>query len=244
MKRDFRLFIPIVKSVQADDGQLIHHGLADDEDLDAAADFFQKSLPYLTQWGKFIWRHGGTEIGDVTEARIVTPEEARALLGPGVKVVGKALYVRGSLYPVIDPGLASDDLTKGRAALLAGEKLGYGIQGIALRRDGKVTGALAARIAIMPQPTHADSTCILAKSLGALSANRPPGLGFGPNRARVVQVTQDALARGVGGLSSQDATNIQKAAGTDRWPRHEARFREIVHALRELDAEVTAGQQP
>jgi hypothetical protein len=191
-ERPFHLYVPICKSVEADDGSIVHHGLATDESLDLEddeipTDYFQKSLPFLNQWGKFNWDHGSTEVGDVFEARIVTPDEARELIGPEAKVVNKGLYVRGSAYPLVDTEIAPSDLKRTHHALRSGAKLGYSLQGIQQRRGGKIAGAMATKVAITPQPVNLNTVCVLAKSLREAFADIPEGEGEeGPVPVEVV----------------------------------------------------------
>ncbi len=250
IEQQFQYFIPIVKSVQQEDGSLIHHGIASDESLDLQGervpqDFLEKSIPYLRQWGKFNWDHGEEDVGDVSQVQRVTPSQAKKLTD--LDIVGAGLYVKGNVYPIVDPAIASEDLKRAHHRLLSKARLGYSLHGVAVRNNGRMTGAFANRVSICPQPINLGSVCMLYKSMGqmftefaGLDDEAFAALGKSLEAAedgehaepqRVILVCPDlnfaqegdndmaGLEKGLGDLSSEKVQRLIREALNDKYPQ-------------------------
>lgn len=168
----FRLSFPLLKAVpDADTGEIRHHGLISDESVDLQGDVvnqtvLEKSLGYLRRHGKFNWDHHKEDIGDVLDARRLTAAEAKEQFG--VAVVKSATAVWGNVYPLVDAALASQDLKTAHHRLRAGARLGYSLDGVAVRKsNGEFSQMICHKVAIASQPVNPNTVCVVTKSLAA-----------------------------------------------------------------------------
>lgn len=99
-----------------------------------------------------------------------------------------------------------------------------------VRQVRELTAKLRKNLDALEEQSDGGPYAELARRLAA-------GDGYDPTRAEVVEVTQDALGRGVGNFTVQEANLMQKAAGTEAWEQYVAQFRELVEDLRKFDAE-------
>lgn len=170
----FQYWLPITKSAtDSITGEIKHEGLATDESLDVEDDLIphdllRKSIPYLNNHGRFNWDHG-PDIGDVLDARIITAEEA-ARIYPEAQVLNRAMNVKGTVWPLVDPRIAPDELKTAHHQFLAGARLGYSLDGKVLRnpRSREITAMFVPKVAITGSPINGNTTCRLVKSLTAL----------------------------------------------------------------------------
>ena len=171
----WRMHFPILKALpDADTGEIRHGGIASDEveDLQGETVFqslLKGSLDYLNKHGKFNWEHHKSDIGDVLSARPVDVEEAMELFGVPIEKAG--LAVEGNVYPLVDPALADQDLKTAHHRLRAGARLGYSLDGIAIKKSsGEFRSLACTRLAIATQPINPNSVCrVVTKSLAAVA---------------------------------------------------------------------------
>jgi len=171
----FRVSVPILKSLpSADDGAILHRGIASDESLDLQGEavgqhLVAKSYDYLERHGKHNWDHGNTLIGEVFEVQSITPDEAEEKYG--LKIEKSATEIAGNVYP-LDGRNDPEDLEKAHYFFRKNARLAYSLDGVA-RRDstGAIKSLLVPRVAICPQPVNANTVCQkITKSLrGALA---------------------------------------------------------------------------
>lgn len=172
----FRMIVPLLKSMpDADHGGYHHVGIASDETVDLQGDrvvseLVEKSYGYLTTHGKHNWDHHPDDIGDVLGVRRITAKEAMDEFGFVIKGVGTAVH--GNVYPLVEvragePDLNSADLKTVHHRMRANARLGYSLDGVAVRVGGVVKSMLIPQIAICPQPINAATFCqVVRKSLG------------------------------------------------------------------------------
>ena len=168
----FAMRLPIAKALpHADDGTIRHCGIASDlaEDLQGQnidQELLSKSFGYLSQHGKHTYDHGKEDIGDVLGIRHMEPAEAKDLFD--LEIVSKGTAVWGTVYPLVDPMLASEDLKKAHHRMRAGARLAYSLEGGAVRNaQGKLVRMFIPIVTICPQPINASSRCMVVKSLTA-----------------------------------------------------------------------------
>lgn len=174
---DFEIFFEMSKAVQdKKDGRIWVSGIASDqsEDLDGEiikAAAYPKSVEYLNKFGKFNWEHGGNIIGDITEAKFISPTEAKKKFGVDVK--GRSVEVTGWVMPA-DANPEDKDLQQAHTMLKSGIKMGFSMQGVygqqrlVKLKDGRtvpvsVPGFIH-QVAICAQPKNSNSICF-TKSL-------------------------------------------------------------------------------
>lgn len=162
--------VPIRKSVLNDDGSIAVDGIASDSSLDlqnekVPQDLLEKSLPYLSQWGKLNWDHGKDDIGDVFEARRISADEAAQEFGLTVDP-GGGTYIKGRIYPLGDAALAPEDLKTAHHRCQVGARLGFSLEGAAIRKStGEIQAVLANRVALCPQAVNLNAVARVCKSL-------------------------------------------------------------------------------
>lgn len=170
----FRISIPLLKALpRQDDGAILHCGIASSEAMDLQQDavgqtLVQKSFDYLRSHGKFNWDHHAEDIGDVLGVQAVTPAEAKELFDADITKAGTACW--GTVYPIVDQALASDDLKTAHHRMRAGARLAYSLDGVAVRKStGEISGVFVPKIAVTPQPVNQESVCcVLSKSLSSV----------------------------------------------------------------------------
>lgn len=170
----FRWVMPVLKAIpNADDGTILHAGIASDVSEDLEGDVMDqelvaKSYAVLERYGKFNWDHNGDppeDIGDVFGCRHITEEEARERFGIVIKGAGTALW--GNVYPLVGGGLDSENLKRAHHRLRAGARLGYSLDGVCVRNAaGRIAKAFFHQVAITPQPMNMSTFCArITKSL-------------------------------------------------------------------------------
>lgn len=171
----FEIVMPLFKGLTAEqpDGSYLLGGVASDRSLDLQNErvppsLLEKCLPYLSDWGKVNWNHRQDDIGDVLEARLVSPAEIAKDYGR--RIEGDGTFIRSRIYPLVDPALASDDLKLAHHRIRAGARLGWSLQGTAVRKSGRgIMAVFANKVALCPQAINTNSfATVLAKSLSAV----------------------------------------------------------------------------
>ncbi len=215
--RDWLLYLPIAKAVQAADGRLEVEGIASDESVDLENEIVKASglvdtLRILEERGVIDWDHGRI-IGAIDKAAIIPVEEAIERFPElrewyGRDYAGRRVFY---LHGWVDAPLPDEDepdnqdLLDARHTLKAGHRLGFSVSGGRLRRgqtqgpDGRIypstEQAVLTRVALTPHPINLNTVARMAKSLSA-AMSEPEGDG------PVV-----VIAKGMEGLSA--------GAGTD-----------------------------
>jgi hypothetical protein len=189
-------YMPVLKSVKQADGSLRIVGILSDETMDLEdeqipADLFQKSYPYLQQWGKVNWDHGDETIGEITDVRAVDARQAAQEFG--VQLNGTGTRIETRIYPITDPALAPPELKRAHYLADAGAKLGFSADGVAIRKPGGGFSKMLARgAALTDQPVNPTCVARVVKSLSAaLESGIEPREGNGPD----VIVVQPDLPR-------------------------------------------------
>lgn len=197
----FALQFPVCKAIQRPDGVLEFDALASDEGLDIeneriAASGWVDSLQYLTQQGRVGWNHHKVKIGDkwqpipigdISEARIVTPQWALEHFGDRLVTapIGKCVYVKGHLYKPND-NMGTDQLAAlelARGTMAGGGALGISLEGgrvdsapVATGNGGfitQTTRAVCHTAELTPSPMNSRTLALpmrLAKSLSGMVA--------------------------------------------------------------------------
>jgi len=173
----FRWIVPIQKALpDADDGSILHAGICSDESVDLQNDripqeLVRKSYALLETYGKFNWDHGPEDIGDVFGVREIAQDEALEQFGIHIEKSATAIW--GNVYPIVDPALAHSDLKRAHHRLRAGARLGYSLDGIAVRKSGgEIERMMLSRIAITGQPMNMNTFAApITKSLSAVAAS-------------------------------------------------------------------------
>jgi len=175
----FRLWTRLTKATpDADSGAIMHGGIFHDESEDIEGDvipfeMIQKSFRYLSSHGKINWNHNREDIGDILSVTPVSPEQARQEFG--VTIAGRGTALTGTIYPLVDPALASNDLKTAHHRFRANARLGYSVDGMCSRGpDGKLRAVVVPAVAVCPQPINASTVCRrLVKGLGAMVEEVP-----------------------------------------------------------------------
>ena len=170
----FRLWTRLTKATpDADSGAILHGGIFHDESEDIEGDvipfeMIQKSFGYLGSHGKINWNHNREDIGDVLSVTPVSPAEAKEQFG--VTITGRGTALTGTIYPLVDPALASNDLKTAHHRFRANARLGYSVDGMCSRGpDGKLRAVMVPSVAVCPQPINSSTICRrLVKGLGAM----------------------------------------------------------------------------
>lgn len=170
----FRLWTRLTKATpDADSGAILHGGIFHDESKDIEGDvipfeMIQKSFGYLASHGKINWNHHREDIGDVLSVTPVSPAEAKEQFG--VTITGRGTALTGTIYPLVDPALASNDLKTAHHRFRANARLGYSVDGMCSRGpDGKLRAVMVPSVAVCPQPINSSTICRrLVKGLGAM----------------------------------------------------------------------------
>jgi hypothetical protein len=172
----FRLWTRLTKALpNADSGEIRHGGVFHDESLDLEGDvvtseMLAKSLGYLGTHGKHNWNHHTEDIGDVLS--VLPIDTTTALRDFGVNIVNRGTALEGTVYPLVDPALASADLKAAHHRFGAVARLGYSMDGMCSRdHAGQLRAVLVPQVAICPQPINASTVCKrLAKGFAEVAA--------------------------------------------------------------------------
>lgn len=221
----WRLYMPMWKAVQADDGRLWIEGIASDESVDleneiVKASALQDSIRILCERGQIDWDHGRV-IGGVEKAGLLPAEEA-LLRFPEVRewfgrdYTGRHVFwLRGWLDPPPEGEPANADLLDARHAVKSGHRLGFSLAGGRLKRgqsqgpDGRIypstEQAIITKVALTPCPINTSTVARLAKSLSAAMAE--------PDGDEPVWVIAKGIAGGGGGLTAGTGTDHATFAG-------------------------------
>jgi hypothetical protein len=174
----FEVVVPMCKSLTQvqEDGSIILGGVASDNSLDLQRErvpptLLQKCLPYLSQWGKVNWNHRPDDIGDVFEARLMTAAEVEKQFGRQIE--GQGTFLKSRLYPLVPMNngvdVNSEDLKTAHHRVRAGARMGWSLQGAAVRKSGGISAVFANKVALCPQAINTNSfATVMAKSLGAV----------------------------------------------------------------------------
>jgi hypothetical protein len=207
----FRWIVPIQKALpDADDGSILHAGICSDESADLQDEripqqLVRKSYAVLERYGKFNWDHGAEDIGDVLGIRQI--DQAEAMDRFGIAIEKSATAVWGNVYPLVDPSIAPQDLKTAHHRLRANARLGYSLDGIAVRKStGEIERMLLTRVAITPQPINQNtfaapitkSLSSVASSIGLSDEPLPEMLGELPGPPDII--LDGSLADGLTGL--------------------------------------------
>lgn len=167
----FAAVFPVLKALREDDGSRILEGIISDETVDVQGevipgDMLAKSYGYLDKWGKVNWEHNHDYyIGEVLEVRKIAADEAAREFG--ADLVGSGTYSKVRIYPMHPD--APEGLRECHRLIDSGAKLGFSIDGMAVRTPGqnRPRAMLAHQIAVSGQPVNPNVACRVVKSLSA-----------------------------------------------------------------------------
>lgn len=179
----YAAYAPVLKAVGDDQGVRILEGIASDESVDlqdevVPAEQLEKSYDYLQDWGTVNLDHGNDEIGEVMEVRSIDAQEAANRFG--VDLNGRGTYVKCKVFPLDGNSLAPDDLKRAHYLINSGARLGFSMQGSAIRRPDGIQKVLASGLALTPQPVNPNAQARVVKSVSAAFDVRAEAQGGKP----------------------------------------------------------------
>ncbi len=191
--KDWLLYLPIAKAVQAADGRLEIEGIASDESVDleneiVKASGLESTLRILEERGVIDWDHG-RHIGQIDKAALIPVEEAQERFPELNEWYGrdyrgrKVFYLHGWIDAPVEDEPENRDLLDARHALKAGHRLGFSVSGGRLKRgeargeDGRIypatEQAVLTKVALTACPINTNTVARVAKSLSAAMQTPP-----------------------------------------------------------------------